>query len=168
LLGTKDPVKAKEMLEKMWTPMKNGDHLDYGKDVEEQIWPDVAKKKSAHRELHWKTWDSQQRYLDKYGRYSFNEATYKSLETMARRTALLEEFGCGGSVGNRHPLRTRAADALQLTNSNIPIVNMRWTFNAFQYLIVNNLQEWLNPGYRKRRQEKMKRERGIEFLLGPA
>jgi hypothetical protein len=54
----------------------------------------------------------------------------------------------GGSVGNRHRL-----------------VNMWWTVNAFQYLIVNNLQEWLNPGYLKRRQE---RERGIEFLWGPA
>jgi len=90
---TADRLKAVEALGKMWEPLKNNDHMDYGSDLDEQLYPDLAKKESAHREMHWKSWDGQQSYLDKYGKYSFNEAVMRSFETMARREALISEFG---------------------------------------------------------------------------
>ena len=53
--GTADRQRATDALREMWTPMKNGDHFDYGKPLEEPLYPNVAKKASAERELHFKT-----------------------------------------------------------------------------------------------------------------
>lgn len=52
--------------------------------------------------------------------------------------------------------------------SNLPMVDMWWTFHAFDYLVTYRLLEWLNPGYLRRYEDKVKRERGIDYWLKPS
>jgi len=66
-----------------------------------------------------------------------------------------------------HPWRNRAADTLGIAKSWIPMVDMWWTFHAFDYVVFHRLQEALNPGYLARMEDRMKKKQGVQFLLSP-
>ena len=91
--GTSDRQAALDALRQMWGPMRSGDHFDYGKPVEEPLFPNVAKRASATRELHFKSGKDWRSYNDRYGVTNPTSTIVQSLSTAARRTALLKEFG---------------------------------------------------------------------------
>jgi hypothetical protein len=91
--GTTDKQRAMDALREMWAPMAKGDHYDYGKPIEEPLYPNVAGKASATRELHFKSGKDWRAYNEDYGVTNATATAVKALETGARRTALMKEFG---------------------------------------------------------------------------
>ena len=80
-------------LRQMWESMRSGDHFDYGKPVEEPIFPNVAKRASASRELHFKSGKDWRDYNDQYGVSNPTTTMVQALSTSARRIALMKDFG---------------------------------------------------------------------------
>lgn len=78
---------------------------------------------------------------------------------------LRNEFLEGLTKGKWAPL---AAGMLHEARGSIPFVDMWWTFHAFDYLVTYQLLEWLNPGYLRRYERKMKQERGVDYWLKPS
>lgn len=91
--GTADPQKARDLLFKMHTSMALGDHFDYGKPIEEPLYPNAAKAASAERELHFKSGKDWLAYNEKYGDHNATHTFVQALVKGARRTALMKEFG---------------------------------------------------------------------------
>lgn len=91
--GTSERQRALDALREMWTPMKDGDHFDYGKPVEEPLYPNTAAQASASRELHFKDGASWRAYNEKYGVSNPTMTVVQALSTSARKMALLKEFG---------------------------------------------------------------------------
>lgn len=91
--GGADRQDMLDMLRQMWTPMKNGDHFDYGKPIEEPLYPNAAKRASAERELHFKSGADWRAYNDQYGVTNPTHTVVNAMVTGAKRTALMREFG---------------------------------------------------------------------------
>lgn len=91
--GTSDPQKARDLLFKMHPSMALGDHFDYGKPIDEPLYPNTAKAASAERELHFKSGKDWYDYNEKYGDHNATHTFVQSLMTGARRAALMKEFG---------------------------------------------------------------------------
>jgi len=91
--GTSDRQAALDALRAMWEPLRTGEHFDYGKPVEEPLYPNVAKRASATRELHFKSGKDWREYNQAYGVHNPTHTIVQSLSTAARRTALMKEFG---------------------------------------------------------------------------
>jgi hypothetical protein len=91
--GTRDPAAAREALFHMWNSMKSGDHFDYGQPRDEPLYPNIAKRASASRELHFKDGKSWREYNEKYGAANPTETVVAAFVTNARRAALMAEFG---------------------------------------------------------------------------
>ena len=91
--GTADRQRALDALREMWTPLKDGDHFDYGRPLDEPLYPNAAKQASAERELHFKSGKDWREYNDKYGVNNATRTVIEALNTGARRTALMKEFG---------------------------------------------------------------------------
>ena len=91
--GTMDKARVVEALTKMWEPMRTGDHFDYGKPLDEPIFPNVAAKASAERELHFKSGADWRAYNAQYGVSDATKTVVDALARGARRVALMKEFG---------------------------------------------------------------------------
>jgi hypothetical protein len=91
--GTTDRQAALDALRQMWAPMRSGDHFDYGKPIDEPLYPSVARRASATRELHFKSGKDWRDYNDQYGVSNPTRTVVQALSTAARRTALMKEFG---------------------------------------------------------------------------
>jgi hypothetical protein len=91
--GTTDRNRARDALRQMWTPMKDGNHFDYGRPIDEPLYPNTARQASDSRELHFKSGGDWRTYNDKYGVSNATHTVVTALETGARRTALMKEFG---------------------------------------------------------------------------
>ncbi len=91
--GTTDRQRARDALHAMWTPMKNGDHFDYGKPLDEPLYPNLASKASATRELHFKSGEDWRAYNAQYGVHNATHTVVQALSVGARRVALMKEFG---------------------------------------------------------------------------
>jgi hypothetical protein len=52
--------------------------------------------------------------------------------------------------------------------SNTPFVNLYYTSAAFNYLFVNTLQEYMNPGYLARQEDNMRQQTGQNFAYPPS
>jgi hypothetical protein len=91
--GTSDRQAARDALFDMWTPLMSGVHYDYGRPIEEPMFPNTAKKASATRELHFKTGKDWLAYNDRYGGRNATYTVVNSLELASRRAALMKEFG---------------------------------------------------------------------------
>lgn len=91
--GTSDPQHARDMLFQMFAAMRSGDHFDYGKPVEEPLYPNLARKASAERELHFKDAQNWREYNEQYGVSNPTATVVQALRIAARRVALMKEFG---------------------------------------------------------------------------
>jgi hypothetical protein len=91
--GSADKQAALDALRKMWPHLRSGDHFDYGKPIEEPLYPNVAKRASATRELHFKSGKDWREYNDAFGVSNPTHTAVQALSTAARRTALMKEFG---------------------------------------------------------------------------
>ena len=90
--GTRDIEHARAILAPMWTALKNGDHFDIT-GVQDEIYPNVASQASAHRELHWQSYDAWKQYNDKYGVTDPTRSILDAFRINAQRTALLTRLG---------------------------------------------------------------------------
>jgi hypothetical protein len=91
--GTDDRQRALDALRQMWTPLKDGDHFDYGRPIDEPLYPNTAGQASASRELHFKSGKDWREYNDLYGVHNATRTVIEALVNGARRTALMKEFG---------------------------------------------------------------------------
>lgn len=91
--GTTDPQRARELLFAMHTSMALGDHFDYGRPIDEPLFPHTAKAASSERELHFKTGTDWLGYNKLYGDHNATHTIVQGLSTGARRAALMKEFG---------------------------------------------------------------------------
>lgn len=60
------------------------------------------------------------------------------------------------------------AEAIRLGLRNTPLINLFYTRAAMDYLFIYHLQEWASPGYLRRYERRVERERGQEFLIRPS
>lgn len=61
-----------------------------------------------------------------------------------------------------------AANTFNQVLSNTPFMNLFYTRIALDYLLIYNIQEWLNPGYLKRMERRAEKENGQTFLIKPS
>ena len=61
-----------------------------------------------------------------------------------------------------------SAEVIKFGIQNAPFVNIFYIKPAFDYLITNQIQEQLNPGYLRRMERRMKQDFGQEFWLRPS
>jgi hypothetical protein len=61
-----------------------------------------------------------------------------------------------------------SAELVKLGIQNTPFANVFYVKPALDYLIVNQIQEQLNPGYLRRMERRMKQDYGQEFWLRPS
>ena len=104
--GTSDPQRARDLLFQMHSPMALGDHFDYGKPIEEPLYPNAAKAASTERELHFKSGKDWLAYNAKYGDHNATHTFVQSLVTGARRAALMKEFGTRPREGYENDKKT--------------------------------------------------------------
>jgi hypothetical protein len=104
--GTSDPQRGRDALFAMHSPFARGDHFDYGKPIEEPLYPNTAKAASTERELHFKSGKDWLAYNDKYGDHNATHTFVQSLVTGARRAALMKEFGTRPREGYDNDKRT--------------------------------------------------------------
>lgn len=65
-------------------------------------------------------------------------------------------------------MRERASTALKMAKSNTPFMNLWLTHHATDALIWHRLQEWINPGYLQRTEQRQKELSGTQFLIAPS
>ena len=64
--------------------------------------------------------------------------------------------------------RQRGADLLRLVRDNTPFMNLWATSLAMNTLVWHRLQEWINPGYLRRSEQRQQQQQGTQFWLSPA
>ncbi len=116
--GTSDRQRALDALREMWTPMKDGNHFDYGHPIEEPLYPNTGKQASAERELHFKSGADWRAYNEKYGVSNATRTVIQSLVTGARRTALMKEFGTKPAEAFDHDMTFKKAQIQQESRGN--------------------------------------------------
>ena len=116
--GTADRQRSLDALREMWTPLKDGDHFDYGRPLDEPMYPNSAKQASAARELHFKSGADWRAYNDQYGVHNPTRTVIESLSTGARRVALMKEFGTKPREAFEHDLGMRKAGLQQESKAN--------------------------------------------------
>lgn len=104
--------------------------------------------------------------LGQYDRHGYSGLASFAGPTFGKFDEILDLIH-GGSSDDHHPWKRRGADAVGMIRDNTPLVNMWWTSWAFEYLVLHELQEAINPGYIDRREKAMKQQQGTEFLLSP-
>lgn len=60
-----------------------------------------------------------------------------------------------------------ADQAVGLMLNNTPFINLFYTRQALDYLLLYQIQEFMNPGYLRRLERRLEREHGQTFLVGP-
>jgi hypothetical protein len=108
--------------------------------------------------------------LGEYSRHGMNFLEGLAGPTFGQLNRVVELYNDlkQDAFGERHKGSATAALAVKTVRDNTPFMNMIYTRAAFDYLITNRLQEWLNPGYLQRMEQGMKQRSGIEFWLSPS
>ncbi|HLY80679.1 MAG TPA: hypothetical protein VKQ70_14960, partial [Caulobacteraceae bacterium] len=96
-----------------------GDHFDYGRPLDEPMYPSTAKAASASRELHFKTAADWRAYNEQYGVHNPTRTVIESLSIAARRTALMKEFGTKPREAFEHDITSRAGRLQQESRANV-------------------------------------------------
>lgn len=63
---------------------------------------------------------------------------------------------------------TLPADAMRVAMNNTPYLNLFYTRIALDYLLFYRIQEWMNPGYLARMEQRVRSQNNQEFLLPPS
>ena len=116
---------AKAILNETWEKFVRGDHLLYKSPVDDlndlNKGPDVARKASAHRELHFKSSDDWLTYNEKYGQFNPTETVMNAFRNAAKQTALMRGFGSEPRLQFENDLvylKNRIRDPVQLQDFN--------------------------------------------------
>lgn len=116
---------AKAILEETWEKFVRGDHLLYKSPVDDlndlNKGVDVARKASAHRELHFKSSDDWLTYNEKYGQFNPTETVMNAFRNAAKQTSLMRGFGTEPRLQFENDmiyLKNGIRDPLQLQDFN--------------------------------------------------
>lgn len=61
-----------------------------------------------------------------------------------------------------------AGKAFEFFYRNMPFVNLWWARQTFDYFILYQMQEYMNPGYLRRMEQRREKETGQRFILAPS
>ena len=61
-----------------------------------------------------------------------------------------------------------ASQAFRFALNNTPYINLFYTRAAFDYLILYQIQEMLNPGYLRRLEKRIHKQNNQKFLVPPS
>lgn len=116
---------AKAILGETWEKFVRGDHLLYKSPVDDlndlNKGPDVARKASAHRELHFKSSDDWLAYNEKYGQFNPTETVMNAFRNASKQTALMRGFGSEPRLQFENDmvyLKNRIRDPVELQDFN--------------------------------------------------
>ena len=105
-----------------------------------------------------------------YGDFFFGEVSRYGTDPMvqvlgpvASDLSLLIKVGGAARKGE-----LEGKDVYDLVKPNTPLINLFYARAAFDYLILYQIQEWLNPGSLRRMEQRIKKENNQEFLLPPS
>ena len=62
----------------------------------------------------------------------------------------------------------RAGNVLKMATDNTPFINLFYTRTALDYLLLYHLQEMASPGVLKKREQRMKKYTGREYMIPPS
>lgn len=85
--------EADQALAKMYGGLIDGSHLNPAHWSEEPLFPNVARKVSESKDLHWKSGAAALAYNRKYGRFTPTDAWVHGMEKAADQYALMKIFG---------------------------------------------------------------------------
>lgn len=84
---------ADKKLAEMWGGLIDGSHMQYVSPVEGQIFPNMARRLSAERQIHFKDADAWLKYNERFGRHSPTETWLHGMSYSADRYGLMRLFG---------------------------------------------------------------------------
>lgn len=85
--------EADQALRKMYGGLIDGSHLNPATWSDEVLFPSVARKVSASRDLHWKSGEAALAYTKKYGQFAPTDAWVSGMQKAADQYALMKVFG---------------------------------------------------------------------------
>ena len=68
----------------------------------------------------------------------------------------------------KHPGRKTAADVVRLINNEIPFTNLFYLRGLWNYYVLWQIQNAINPGYLQRHEQRAKQQRGVTYWLSPS
>jgi hypothetical protein len=104
-----------------------------------------------------------------YGDFLFGEANRFGggiIGTLAGPTAGTVE-GLAGLLAAARGEGNLAAQSIRLGVNHTPFVNLFYTRLALDHLVLHRMQEWANPGYLRRMEQRTQRENDQTFWLRP-
>lgn len=99
--------------------------------------------------------------LGEYDRHGFSAVAQLAGPTVAQIDDLM-------NVLHGKTAREKFASAIKMVRTNTPFANLWFTYLAMNTLVWHRLQEWINPGYLQRSEQRQKQQSGTEFWLSPA
>jgi hypothetical protein len=110
--------------------------------------------------------------LGQFDRHGLSAAASLLGPTFGQIDDLAELLHAGGRTKNgmwsAAAMRERAATALKMVKSNTPFMNLWLTHHVTDALIWHRLQEWINPGYLQRSEQRQKDLSGTQFMIAPS
>jgi hypothetical protein len=110
--------------------------------------------------------------LHNFSRHGMNVVEWLAGPTISELVPILDLLHAGsgtkGGMLSAGAMRQRGADLLQLAHDNTPFMNLWVTSLAVDTLIWHRLQEWINPGYLQRREQRQLAQQGQHYWLSPA
>jgi hypothetical protein len=110
--------------------------------------------------------------LGEFDRHGFSAVGSLAGPTFSQIDVLMDLLHAGGRTKegtfSKTAMRERTADLIKLAHDNAPYMNLWATGLGLDTLIWHRLQEWINPGYLKRSEERQRQQAGTQFWLSPA
>jgi hypothetical protein len=110
--------------------------------------------------------------LGQFDRHGLSAAANMLGPTFGQIDDLADLLHAGGETKagmfSQGAMRERGATAIKMVKSNTPFMNLWLTHQATDALIWHRLQEWINPGYLQRVEQRQKQLQGTKFLVAPS
>ena len=110
--------------------------------------------------------------LGQFDRHGLSAAANMLGPTFGQVDDLAELLHAGGrtekGMFSASAMRERGATALKMVKDNTPFMNLWATHWITDALIWHRLQEWINPGYLKRSEQRQSQMQGTQYWLSPA
>lgn len=101
---------------------------------------------------------------NRYGGGTLETLAGPGLNTFADTIDLLQRTARSAATGDENV----GGDWIRLAQSNLPGANLFYTKQALDYMVWYQLQEYVNPGYLSRMEQRIKRDNDQEFFIPPS
>jgi hypothetical protein len=110
--------------------------------------------------------------LGQFDRHGLSAAANLAGPTIGQADDLMNLLHAGGrtkeGMFSQAAMRERASTLLKMAKSNTPFMNLWLTHHVTDALIWHRLQEWINPGYLQRSEQRQKDLSGTHFMVAPS